>query len=80
MNESSEGCRNELFEEIQELNDLANLSVSEKSIDQNSAGPEKTEKCRNCGLQVKDLKKHTAIEKCGLYPYPFSKSYKKGLE
>ena len=39
MNGSSEGCRNKLFEEIQELNDLANLSVSEKSIDQNSAGP-----------------------------------------
>ena len=80
MNGSSKSCRNELFEEIQELNNLANLSVNEKSIDQNSAGPKKTEKCRNCGLQVKDLKKHTAIEKCGLLPYPFSKSYRKGRE
>ena len=80
MNGSREGCRNELFEEIQELNDLANLSVNEKSIDQNSASPEKTEKCWNCGLQVKDLKNHTAIEECGVLPYPFSKSYRKGRE
>ena len=77
---SSESRGNELFEEIQELNNLANLSVNEKWIDQNNAGPEKTETCRNCGLQVKDLKKHTKIEKCGLLPYPFSKSHRKGRE
>ena len=63
VKESSEGSRSELYEEIQELNDMANLSVSEKFTDQNSAGPEKMEKCWNCGLQVKDLQKHTAIEK-----------------
>ena len=77
---SSEGSRSELYEEIQELNDMANLSVSEKFTDQNSADPEKMEKCPNCGLRVKNLQKHTVIEKCGLYPYPFSKSCKKGRE
>ena len=80
MNGSSEGSKNEPYEEIQELNDLANLSVSEKFTDQSSAGPEKMEKCPNCGLRVKDLQKHTTIEKCGLYPYPFPKSYNKGRE
>ena len=85
MKGSGEDSRSELYEEIQELNDLANLSlktssISDKFTAQNSADPMKMENCPNCGLLVKDLQKHTMIEQCGLYPYPFSKSSKKGRE
>ena len=49
VNGSSEGCRNELFEEIQELNNLANLSVNEKSIDQTVPAPRRR---KNAGTAV----------------------------
>ena len=78
MKDSSEDSRRELYEEIQELDDLANLSLrtssaSDKFTAQDITDPKKMEKCPNCDLLVTNLQKHTMIEECGLFPYPFSK-------
>ena len=74
---SSEVYTSELF---QEINELANLSVNEKPIDQDSAGPDEIETCGNCGIKVRDLRKHIKIQRCNLLPFPLSKSHRKGRE
>ena len=78
MKDSIEDSRRELYEEIQELDDLANLSLrtssaSDKFTAQDITNPKKMETCPSCDLPVTNLQKHMVIAECGLYPFPFSK-------
>ena len=78
VEDSSEHSRRELFEEIEALVDLANLSLrassaSDKFTNQDITNPKKMETCPSCDLPVTNLQKHMVIAECGLYPFPFSK-------
>ena len=78
VKDNNEDSRRELFQEIEALDDLANLSlrassVSDKFTAQDIANPKKMEMCLNCDLPVTNLKKHVVMAECGLYPFPFSK-------
>ena len=76
VKDNNEDSRRELFQEIEALDDLANLSlrassISDKLTAQDIANPKKMEMCLNCDLPVTNLKKHMVMAECGLYPFPF---------
>ena len=74
---SSEIYTSELF---QEINELANLSVHDKPVDQDSTGSDEMKTCGNCGIRFRDLRKHIKIQRCNLLPFPHWKSHRKSRE
>ena len=78
VKDNNEDSRKELFQEIEALDNLANLSlrtnpISDKFPAQDIANPKKMEMCLDCDLPVTNLKKHVVMAECGMYPFPFSK-------
>ena len=82
VKDQNEDNRKELFNEIEALDDLANLSLS--SLRENvmsdqlpakdTANFKKMTVCLACNIQVTDLKKHVVIAECGMFPFLFMKA------
>ena len=87
--DQKEANREELFKEIEALDNLANLSLSSKLKGDMSGNrlpakdttqmktPEPKEFCGVCNIHVTNKEKHTAINKCVTYPFPLTKELAK---
>ena len=88
--DQNEANREELFKEIEALDDLANLSLS-STLKENMLGnqlpthdtatakkaPKPKEFCGVCNIYVTNREKHIAINKCNTYPFPLTKELAK---